>query len=77
VTITNLKLGIKQIYNSPFKKSFVVVVVVVVIDIVVVIAVATDFRHPERSVGSLSTCLKFRQSCLLLNDGFGCYSVWL
>jgi len=69
-------------YVLLFKKSFVVViaiVVVVVVDVDVddIIAVATDFRHPERSVGSLSNCLKFRQSCLLMNNGFGCYVVWL
>ncbi|MFT4898810.1 MAG: hypothetical protein ACI9U0_000597, partial [Flavobacteriales bacterium] len=54
-----------------FKKSSIVV-----IDIVDdIIAVVANLRHPERSVGSLSNCLKFRQSYLLLNDGFGCYFV--
>ena len=59
-----------------FNKCFIVVVVVVVV-VDDIIAVATDLRHPERSVGSLSNYLKFRQSYLLLNDGFGCYVVWL
>ena len=39
-------------------------------------AVFAYLRHPERSVGSLSNCLKVPQSCLFLNDDFGCYSVF-
>jgi hypothetical protein len=38
--------------------------------VVVVVVVVVNLRHPERSVGSLSTYLKFPQSYLLLNQGW-------